>query len=250
MDKKKFTIPLPDEHIIQSQIERIVSSGITQKKTFSAYLKSMVQQVGIRQLFSDRLELGFILFSALALLISFLVVQGPIQTERLYAYIFLASPILFLAFAIHTYINKIQNTTYELEMACKYNVYQVIAFRMLAFSIISIVVNTIAIAFIATIYDDIQFIRALMISITALFIFSILFLYALMKRRSTIIVATTIVGWILGNLLLRMTDNELYGDLILQLPITVYALVLISCLYVYMKYVSKLIHFKQTEGVF
>ena len=250
MDKKKFTIPLPDEDVIQNQIEQIVISGAKQKQTFLAYLNSMVKQVGIRHLFSDRLELGFILFSALALLSSFLVVQGPVQTEHLYAYIFLASPILFLAFAIHTYINKTQNGTYEVEMACKYNVYQVIAFRMLAFSIVSIVVNTIAIAFIAMIYDDIQFIRTLMISITALFIFSILFLYALMKRHSAIIVATTIAGWILGNLLLRMTDNKLYGDLLLQLPIPVYAFVLISCLYVYMKYVNKLIHFKQTEGVF
>jgi len=250
MDRKKFTIPLPDEHIIQSQIERIVSSGVTQKKTFPAYLKSMVQQVGIRNLFSDRLELGFILFSALALLSVLLVKQEPIKPERMYAYIFLLSPIVFLAFSIYSYMSKAQNATYEVEMACKYNVYQVIAFRMLAFSIVSIVFNTIAIAFLSVIYEDIQFIRALMISITGLFIFSILFLYALMKRRSTIIVVTTIVGWILGNLLLRMTDHNLYGDLLLQLPITVYALVLMSCLYVYIKYVNKLIHFKQTEGVF
>src|SRR5699024_12450730 len=102
-----------------------------------------------------------------------------------------------------------------LEMTCKYNVYQVIAFRMLVFSIISIVFNTFTIAWMSLIYADMQFIRALMISITALFIFSVLFLYVLMKKRSTVIVIMTICGWTLGNLFLRAADRNLYGDILL-----------------------------------
>lgn len=249
MDKKKFTIPHPDEYIIQHQIEQIVSSGIKQKTTFPAYLKSMVQQVGIRHLFVDRLELGLILLATIALLSTFLVIQEPIQTERMYAYIFLVSPVLFLSFSIYTYMSKTRNATYEVEMTCKYNVYQVIAFRMLAFSIVSIVVNTFSIACMALIYEDIQFIRALMISITALFIFSMLFLYILMKRRSTVIAIATVIAWMLVNIFLRTADNKLYGDVLIQIPLFVYAIVLLGCLYMYMKYVKRLIHFKQPEGV-
>lgn len=250
MDKEKFTIPMPDDNTIQNQIEQIVAGGVKQKKTFWGYLKSMMQQVGIKNLFSDRLALGFILLTAITLFSIFLIGQEPMKPDSLYAYIFLMSPVLFLTFSIYTYMNKAQNATYEVEMSCKYNVYQVIAFRMLVFSVISIVLNTIAIAFIAMVYEDIHFIRAFMISITALFIFSILFLYALMKRRSMPIVVMTVAGWTLGNLLLRKVDNKLYGDILVQMPIFVYAIVLIGCIYVYMKYVNKLIHFKQTEGVF
>ena len=249
MDKEKFTILIPDDHVRREQIEQIVRSGVKQKKSFSAYLKSMLQQVGMRHLFSDRLGLGFILLTTITLLSFLLVGLEPMPIDRLYAYIFLMSPLLFLTFSIYTYMNKAQNDTYEVEMACKYNVYQVIAFRMLAFSIVSIVLNTIAIAFIAMAYEDIQFIRALMISITSLFIFSIIFLYALMKSCSTIIVATTVVGWTAGNLLLNLAGNKLYSDILFQMPIFVYAIVLASCLYVYLKYVNKLIDFKQPEGV-
>jgi len=249
MDKENFTILVPDERVRHDQIEQIVRSGVIQKKSFSAYLKSMLQQVGMRHLFSDRLGLGFILLMAITLLSFLIVGLEPMPIDRLYASIFLMSPLLFLAFSIYTYTNKAQNDTYEVEMACKYNVYQVIAFRMLAFSIVSIVLNTIAIAFIAMAYEDIQFIRALMISITSLFIFSIIFLYALMKRRSTIIVATTVVGWTAGNLFLHLAGNKLYSNMLFQMPILVYAIVLASCLYVYLKYVNKLINFKQPEGV-
>lgn len=249
MDKEKFTIPLPEEHEIQNQIDQIISSSIKQKPTFSAYLKSMARQVGMRYLFVDWWVLGLILFIVLTLLGSFLLVQEPVLTERFYALIFIMSPILFLAFSIYTYVNKARNATYEVEMACKYNVYQVIAFRMLAFSTVSIIINTISIACLTLIYEDIQFIRALMISITALFIFSILFLYALMKRRSIAIVVTTIGGWALGNLFLRTADNKLYGEILIQIPLFVYAIVLLGCLYMYMKFVKKLIHFKQPEGV-
>lgn len=249
MDKEKFTIPLPDEHVIQNQIDQIISSSIKQKPTFPAYLKSMVQQVGIRYLFVDRWELTLILFTVVTLLGSFLLVQEPVLTERFYALIFILSPILFLAFSIYTYVNKARNATYEVEMVCKYNVYQVIAFRMLAFSIVSIVVNTVSIACLTLIYEDMQFIRALMISITALFIFSILFLYALMKRRSIVIVIATIGGWALGNLFLQTADSELYGNILLQIPLFIYAIVLLGCLYVYLRYVKKLIHYKQPEGV-
>lgn len=249
MDKEKFTILLPDERVIQSQIDQIISSSIEEKTTFPTYLKSMVQQVGMRHLFLDRWALGFILFTVITLLGSFLLIQAPVETERIYAFVFIMSPILFLLFSIYTYVNKAQQATYEVEMTCKYNVYQVIAFRMLAFSLVSIVLNTLTIAWMSLIYEDMQFIRALMISITALFIFSVLFLYALMKKRSTVVVIATICGWALGNLFLQTADSKLYGDILLQIPLFVYAIVLLGCLYMYMSYVKKLIYFKQSEGV-
>lgn len=250
MGKEKFTIPMPDEHIIHAQIEQIVASGVRQKQTFPSYLKSMIQQVSIRQLFADRMELGLVLLAAVALLSVLLIMPPQAPLQDLYAAVFLISPIVFLAFSIYTYVNKIERDTYEVEMACKYNVYQIIAFRMLAFSVVSILVNTIAIVLLVSVYEDIQFIRALMISITSLFVFSILFLYALMRRRSKVILIATVIGWTFGNLLLHYVDNKLYNDLLVNMPLFVYAIVLIGSLYVYMNNVKRLIHFNQTKGAF
>ncbi|KAA0965759.1 hypothetical protein FQ087_05625 [Sporosarcina sp. ANT_H38] len=252
MNKEKFHIPMPDERAIQMQIAQIVASGVKQKESFLSYLKSMVQQVGLRHLFSDRLELVYITFMALTAFVLMFILAEPKQlpVQDLYGIIFLLSPILFLSFSVYTYVNKVRNDTFEIEMSCRYNVYQIIVFKMLVFSAVSIVINTITIAFIVLAYEDIQFLRAFMISITALFTFSILFLYGMMKRRTTVAAAMLIVCWIVGNLLLRISNYTIYTNILVTLPLFVYGIVLIGSMFFYLKYLNRLIHFKQTEGAF
>lgn len=250
MKKDKLHIPMPDDSAIDRQISQIVSQGLVKKESFTSYLRSMVQQVGWRHLFSDRLELGFIVLIAIGLYSLLLIMPVHGDVQNLYAYIFLLSPILFLAFSIYTYMNKTQNDTYDVEMVCKYNVYQVVAFRMLVFSVSTMVLNTIAIAFLAIQYEEIHFIRAFMISGTSLFLFSIILSLALMNRRTKGIVIMTITVWLLGNNILRSVDNEFYNGMLIHMPVFIYAIVLLGCLLMYMNYLKKLLIFKQTEGVF
>lgn len=250
MEKDKLNIPMPDDSTIDRQISQIVSQGLVKKETFSSYLHSMVQQVGWRHLFSDRLELSFIVMIAIGLYSLFLIMPIRGDVQNLYAYIFILSPILFLAFSIYTYMNKTQNATYDVEMACKYNVYQIVAFRMLAFSVATIILNTLTIAIIAVKYEEIEFVRAFMISGTSLFLFSIILSLALMNRRTKGIVTVTITVWLIGNTVLRSVNNEYYNGVLLHMPVIVYAVALIGCLILYMNYLKKLLIFKQTEGVF
>jgi hypothetical protein len=248
--KDQFNIPIPDDSTIECQISQIVSKGLVKRESFSSYLRSMVQQVGWRHLFSDRLELSFILSIVIGIYSVFLIMPFQVEIQDLYAFIFLLSPILFLAFSIYTYVNKTQNATYDVEMACKYNIYQVIAFRMLAFSVTTMILNTLAIAFIAMKFEEIQFIRAFMLSGTSLFLFSIILLVALMNRRTKGIVTVTIAVWIMSNTILKSVNNEFYNGVLLHIPVIVYAVVLIGCVFIYMSYLKKLIVFKQAEGVF
>lgn len=243
---------MPDELTIQNQINKIVATVVKPRESFLTYLKSMYQQIGIKYLFSDRSELVFILFIAINLL-SILLIRSESafgQVDNLYAFIFLISPVLFIALSVYTYSNKIINATYDVEMTCKYNVYQIIAFRMLAFSVLATLVNSLTIFFIVMAYDDVQFFRAFMISITGLFIFSIIFLYTLMKKRSTVAVAVTIIGWTVGNLLLKFTDNKLYNDILVNLPLFVFVIILIGSISFYIHLLKRLIQFKHTEGAF
>ena len=252
MRKEKFHIPIPNEDKIETEIKQIVALGAKRKESFFPYIKSMIQQVGIRQLFSDRTELIYIFIIAITSLSIFLIQPDPEMghVQDLYAYLFLVSPLLFLVFSIYTYANKVRSTTYEVEMTCKYNVYQIIACRMLAFSIIAILMNTMTIFFFAMFYEDVQFMRAFMISTSGLFIFSILFIYAMMKRRAPFTVGLVISGWLVGNILLRGVNNALYSEMLVHMPLFVYALVLASSLLVYLHNLKKLIQIKQMEGVF
>ncbi|WP_440896436.1 hypothetical protein ACS127_00085 [Amphibacillus sp. Q70] len=249
MNKEKLTIPLPNEQTIQQQIDHIVASGMKRNESFFTFVKSMYQQVGMRDLFSDRSELIFVFITAMTLLCTFFIRPESAQADDLYGFIFLISPALFIALSVFTYANKITNATYEVEMACKYNVYQIIAFRMLIFSVLAILVNSITILFFVMTYDDVQFWRAFMISVTGLFIFSVIFLYTLMKRRTTIAVVMIVMGWTAGNILLRYMNHGLYYNILENIPLLVYGIVLIGCIPLHIHLLKKLINFKQAEGV-
>lgn len=252
MSKEKFHVPLPDEDIIQQQIQKIVKEGVKPKESFFAFLKSMYNQIGLRHLFSNRAGLVFTLFTVIILLSFYLFSANMTiyKTEELYAYIFLFSPILFLVFSMYTYKTKVMNTTFEVEMTCKYNVFQVIAFRMLTFSVLSIFINAMTISVMTMFYNQIDFFRAFMISTTGLFLFSILFLYALMRNHSLITMISIVVVWFIGNIVLQATNNELYTDVLIQLPLFIYGLVFACTAFLYLKFLNRLIHFKQKKGVY
>lgn len=250
MRKQKLQIPSLDEQVVQMEIDKIVATGITPKVTFLTYLKSMIQQVGMRHIFSDRLELGFLITVVAALLAMLIISPFQGQIQDIYSYIFLLSPILFMVLSVSTYLRKTQNNTYEVEMACKYNVYQIIACRMLLFSLLSVVLNTIAIAAVAMQFEGIHFLRAFLLSLTSLFVFSTLLLFALMRRRTSVIVVMTVIGWTFGNLLLQTVNVQVYNDFLLKLPTVVNAIVLLGMVFIYIRCVKKLIQFKQMEGVF
>lgn len=249
MSKEKFQIPIPDERTITREINQIVATGVQRNESFLSFLKSMYQHVGLKHLFSDRSESAFALLTIITFFVFYIFMPDPAmaKTEELYACIFLFSPVLFIALSIYTYSNKMMNGTYEVEMVCKYHVFQIIAFRMLMFSVITILVNGLTILFIVMTYEYIQFFRAFMISNTGLFLFSIIFLYVLMLRRTTVMAILTIFGWLIGNVLLWVLNNKLYSALLMNIPLFIYGIIIFASIFVYMKFIKKLIHYRQSE---
>lgn len=251
MREEKFRIPMPDEHEIDKSVRFIVLQGLVKKETMASAMRSIVQQVGWRHLFKDRLELFLILFGVVSGLYSlFHLTPFSSNVENLYAAIFVLSPVLFLAFSIFSYTAKTQTDMYDVEMACKFNAYQVIAIRMLAFSVMTMVVNTVLIAVMVNRYEQLHFGHAVLLSGTSLFLFSFLLTFALQARRTKGIVMAAIAFWLAGNILTRLVNEVLYNELLLNLPLVVYAACLIGFIICYMNYLNKLIKFKQPEGVF
>ncbi|MEJ9282104.1 hypothetical protein [Ureibacillus thermosphaericus] len=252
MNKEKFTIPFPDESEIQKEIHQIVRTGLKPKQSFFSYIKSMYQCLGIRQLLSDRSELAFTIIIAAFVVFFYILKPDPefMKAEDLYISLFCLSPVLFIVLTVYTYSNKLINATYEVEMACKYNVFQIIAFRMLLFSFMTVLANTWTILVMVKTYDAFQFIRAFMISNSGLFIFSILFLYVMMKRRTKMAAGMMIFGWLIGHLLLGFLANELYSALLMSIPLFVYGLILVASIVIYFNFIQKLFHYKTEGGAF
>ena len=115
-------------------------------------------------------------------------------------------------------------------MICKYNIYQLSALRMFIFSIVSILCNSILIFMFSIVNEEINLLRALAISITALFLFSSVFLYVLLNTSHKITKYFMIVGWIIINLALMISKNNYYNVLLTKLPIYVHCAKLLGAI--------------------
>lgn len=248
MDKSKINIEFPDTKTIESQIETIVFKGIKQQQTFYGYLKNMYKDIGLKYLFHDIAEIVFVILSIVFVLLFIItsnILNKEINNGQVYSFIFIASPILYLAVSLISFINTKLKDTYEIEMICKYNIYQISSFRMLAFSILGVISNTMIIYFITVNNEQIEFFKAFMISITSLFLFSIIFLYTIMKISGKLIKHLVIVGWITINLIILSCSQQFYDVFLKEVPIYIYLFVTIIASIIYIKNLKKLIKSKR-----
>ena len=61
MEKNKFNVPFPEEAVIAKEIDQIIAQGLDQKVSVFKAMKLMYQQIGLRQIFLDRVEVMAIL---------------------------------------------------------------------------------------------------------------------------------------------------------------------------------------------
>lgn len=243
----KFKIDMPDEFEIKSQINIILDKGLKEQESFYLYIKNMYKSIGIKNLFHDRSELFFIAILVISILGYFSIKISPHSTneiEKIYVLIFTVSPIYYLATNIFSFINLKENKTYEVEMVCKYNLYQLASLRMLVFSVISVLIN---IGFVASLYKYIDVLRGIMISITSVFLFSSILLYLLVKVKHKYIRYMVIVGWILVNVLFINLSLSNYSNILQSIPIYIYAVVLVIAIYSYIKNIQILSRYKKVN---
>ncbi|HBF77238.1 MAG TPA: hypothetical protein DEF85_09385 [Clostridiaceae bacterium] len=247
MDKNNIEVP----NINSIEIKDIVEKGIKPKVSFFSYLRDMYKKVGFKNIFHDISEIIFIvLITLFTLCFAAIIIKDNdyIEVWQIYSFIFVVSPILYLLISFFSFFNTKQNGTYEVEMICKYNIYQLSALRMFIFSIVSILCNSILIFMFFIVNEEINLLRALAISITALFLFSSVFLYVLLNTSHKITKYFMIAGWIIINLALMISKNNYYNVLLTQLPIYVHLGLTISCIYLYIKSLKKLINFRSVKG--
>lgn len=241
----KFEIDIPDEFEIKNQINIILDKGIQKQESFYSYIKNMYKSIGVKNLFHDLSEMIFIAVLVISIL-GFLYLRTYAidvnKIEEIYAMIFTVSPLYYLVTNVFSFINLKENNTYEVEMACKYNVFQLASLRMLVFSIISVFIN---ILFVASLYKHIDILRGIMISITSVFLFSSILLYGVVKVKSKYMRYVVIIGWIFINVLFINIDLNGYTNILQNVPIVIYGLILVISMYSYIKNIQILSRYKK-----
>ncbi len=245
-------IPYPDEERRKKEISEIVSRAAIAKEPFSSVLLGMYRQIGWRFLLRDYKEVSFavVLMGILMFAIWNAGMESAEQAKELYSWLMLYSPLLYGVIVFLPFINSRTNRTEEVEMACKYNLYQVAAFRMLAFSVFCFVMNTVWVAGISISISGFVFVQAWLISTASLFIFAIILLYALRTFRQLWQKLGVIVGWMALHLLLGGFDSIAYHQLLVSVPWYLYSLVIGLSAWRFILQIKKLMLVHKTRGAF
>jgi hypothetical protein len=252
MNKEKFKVDFPSDEDIARQISFIVKEGLPKKETFFKQVYTMYRQLGFQFLFPNSIEIAFIsILIATFLLITGLQARDYFEAESgsVYTFIFVTSPLVYLVICLFSLYHIWDNRTYELEMTCKYDFFQLTAVRMLTFSILCFAVNTVFIIALVNTYHHISFVKSFLISTTGLFLFSTLTLFVLMNNQSKIIKISLLVGWTAGNSLAFIWSENFYLLVLNNISISVYVVITASLAVLYIKHLQKMMQFRKTEGV-
>jgi hypothetical protein len=251
MDKEKLSIEYPDEAAIRSEIASIVASGLPPKVSYFSFITSMYKRLGFNTLFRDRTEIVFVMILTIAV-ITFMALGSQASFEkdegRVYSFVFIISPILYLVISLLFFANMKQRDTFELEMTFKYNVYQLAALRMLVFSIGSMAFNAMFIFVLAAEYEQLNVLQANLISMASLTLFSVGFLFVMIKSRSSFAKYSFVGGWLVINLVINSLNEPFYKVLVNSIPVYVYAAVILICFISYVRHLHRLIDYKNMEG--
>ncbi len=242
----KDDIKIPDLDF--NDMEKILNCGVRRKTSFIKYLRDVYKELGFRNIFHDKNELIFIIIITLAILWLSLVSFIDSNVVESYKLIFITSPILYLVASVFSLYNSKEKGTFEIEMVCKYNLYQLSAIRMFIFSILTAVLNTFMILAGSLVNKDINIIRLICISITGLFIFSTIFLYSLITFKSRVVKTSVIAGWVLVNLFFGSFNSGVYNEFLTKVPIYIHLTITVVCIALYIKNLNKLINFRRKKG--
>lgn len=250
--KNEIDFPSPGE--INVEIDEILNKGLKKKKVFFPYVTSAIKELGFKNIFHDKSELIFI---SIISLIFFGFLGGQIVLDinrediyiyKIYGYIFTASPIMYVIISLFSFINTKLSGTYEIEATCKYNIYNLTSIRMFVFSIIGMILNSFLVAAIYFVSNSFNIIRAYVVSITSLFLFSTIFIFTIVYLKKSIHKYLVTGSWILINLVLAAMENSLYIIFISYVPVYIHLIITTTCILIYLKALKKLIYVRKEKG--
>jgi hypothetical protein len=251
MSKKRNEVPIPDESFIQGEIGSILSKGLDPKTSLWSYLFEMYKQVGFRFIFRDFAEILFTLIVALmagAALLAGTADTVFIREVNIYTMIFIWSPMTYLLMAYMFFLNQKNKPSFEVEMSCKYNLHQLAAFRMFMFSIVSMIMNGFII-YLLKLQTELNYFYAILLSSSSLFLFSLAFLYVILRVRNKFTKIGLLFFWVGGNLLASYLSGEYYFQVLKQIPFYIYAFITTVGLVLYVKNLKRLLYSRNLKGL-
>lgn len=232
----------PTQIEIDRAVERICDTALPQRESLPRFIRNMNTQLGIKYLFSGIYDVLILSGASFILVVSLFfsyIPRADDPTATLGAALFTFAPFLYMAVFALTLLKEYTNPGLPVKMTCKYTVYHLIAYRMLLFSLISGAVNTVYVLALC-LRLDLPPLYFICLSLSALFIFSVLLLFSLYYARSKWPPLLTSVAWMAVNGVLWLACPGGYGALLLRIPLFVWVPAGIACGIVHLHHIKRL----------
>lgn len=140
--------------------------------------------------------------------------------------VYLLSPLVYLLLYSFVVWKEMICSLYEMKMVCRYDLQLLSSFRMLYFSIIGLVQNSIAIVMLRS-AEGVEFAKLLGISFSSMFIYGIAMIFFRWRFKRVISQLVCSVVWLAVNVLFICFRGHFFEEFLMNLP--GYIIAVITC---------------------
>lgn len=219
-----MNIPYPSDDQIKAASQKISREALPQRETVISFVKNMTTHMGLKNIFYgtyDTMAIAVSVFLAIGMAVPAMLHTDSDMLDKLTVFMFAFSPMLFMLLYSLSYWKELGESVYPIKMTCKYNVHHLLAYRMLAASLASVVLNGVYVAVLCN-RLSIPGITMVCISFSALFLFSLLLIMAVLRFHSLPAVIVLCAGWLLVNAIIGGLALDAYAMFLQAVPVVVW----------------------------
>jgi hypothetical protein len=186
-----MTIIEPAQREKEAAIENILSKGLGKPQSLRALSHEIYHVFGFRFVFWGMAQ-ALILSAITVAVISLSIPLLPAVFRH--TVLFTCSPLLFVVVMFFSEIIERTDPLYELKMTCKYTIRQIMAFRIMCFSLLGTAFCVGITAYQST--NAYELLRLLPLSLCALFLCSLISLFLIRRLAGKLIFALSALLWL------------------------------------------------------
>ncbi|MDR7855853.1 hypothetical protein [Tissierella sp.] len=225
----------------ENAIENILSQGLSKPDGLWDFCYRMYCSLGFKFIFFD---ISQAIIMAVAITIGFILFYPLSSQQHVYSTLFAVSPLFFITVIFFTEFIERNDSLHELKMTFKHTIQKIIIFRILCYSLISMVI---CIFLSISMPDKYNFLRAASITLSALFICALLTIYIMRRLKGRWIHFTSLVAWVATAFLPVLILGERWELLLSQIPIGITITVGVIGFILYLNEIKKLINMNKME---
>lgn len=232
-----MNIPYPSDDQIQAASQKICCEALPQRETVISFVNNMTTNMGLKNIFYgtyDTMAIAVSVFLVIGMAVPAMLHTDSDMLNKLTVFVFAFSPMLFMLLYSLSYWKELGESVYPIKMTCKYTVHHLLAYRMLAASLASVVFNGVYVAVLCN-RISIPSITMMCISLSALFLFSLLLIMTVLRFQSLWAVIALNAGWLVMNAILGGLEMEAYATFLQAVPVGVWIVLDVVLVAAFMK---------------